>query len=135
MSVTPKRIYLESHDDDLFIVDRGSGRIVSDPRSTFSRAGVNLRSYDLSLTNTLNDRLYLGSKVGLIFSLREIGQTQPQLLRDPKAPKFGNIPPEGVPIEPPSGVAKPSLLPTTPPAEAKPAEPGEPGEEAAPEEK
>jgi len=134
MSVSPQRIYLESHDEDLFIVDRGTGLIVADPRSTFSRAGVNLRSYDLSLTNTLNDRLYLGSKMGLIFSLREVGQTQPQWLRDPKAPKFGTIPPEGVPMEPPSGISQPPLLPSTQPAESKPAD-AEPTGEPAPEEK
>ncbi|WP_406693584.1 PQQ-binding-like beta-propeller repeat protein [Singulisphaera sp. Ch08] len=137
MAVSEKRIYLESYDEDLFIVDRESGRIVADPRSTYSRAGVNLRSYDLSLTNTLNDRLYLASTSGMIFSLREIGQTQPRLLRDPKTPKFGFIPPEGVAMEPPSGVTPPSnLLPPEQMEEPEPADTAPEKEpEPAPEEK
>ncbi|SIO18585.1 Outer membrane protein assembly factor BamB, contains PQQ-like beta-propeller repeat [Singulisphaera sp. GP187] len=136
MAVTEKRIYLESYDEDLFIVDRESGRIVADPRSTYTRAGVNLRSYDLSLTNTINDRLYLASSTGLIFSLREIGQTKPRLLRDPKAPKFGSIPPEGVPMEPPSGITAPSILDLHVPAdEAKPAAAPDGEPDPAPEEK
>lgn len=137
MAISEKRIYLESYDEDLFIVDRESGRIVADPRSTYSRAGLNLRSYDLSLTNTVNDRIYLASSSGMLFSLREIGQTQPRLLRDPKAPKFGSLKADGVPYEPPSGVTAPSSLTTPVPAEepmpADAAPEGEP--EPAPEEK
>lgn len=123
ISISEKRLYLESYDEDLFIVDRESGQIVADPRSTYSRAGLNLRSYDLSLTNTLNDRLYLASSSGMIFSLREAGLTKPRLLRDPKAPKFGFIPPEGVPMEAPSGITTPSNLSALAPEdEPKPAD-------------
>jgi len=135
MAVSPKRLYLESQDDDLFIIDRGTGQIVFQPRDTYSRAGLNLRAYDLSLTNTSNDRLYMASKKGLIFSLREVGQTQPQPLRDPKAPPFGTISPEGTSMEPPSGPPSRSLLlPAGEAEEPKPDE-GAPTGEAAPEEK
>src|SRR5205807_1858395 len=104
-------------DEDLFIVDRGTGRIVADPRATYSRAGVNLRAYEVGVTNSLNDRIYLGTRSGLLLGLREIGQVRPRPLRDVKSRPFGYIPPEGIP-EAPAAV--------TPPAEPKPeAAPGD----------
>ena len=60
LSVSATRIYLESHDDDLFVVDRQSGKIVYDPMTTFQRAGINVRNYTLGPTNRLDDRLYFG---------------------------------------------------------------------------
>ena len=100
IAVSKTRLYLESHDEDLFIVDRATGRIVADPRATFSRAGLNLREYALGPTNTLNDRLYLGTHSGVIICLREIAQVKPRALRDPKAKPFGYIPPEGIKLLP-----------------------------------
>jgi outer membrane protein assembly factor BamB len=116
MSVSGKRVYLESVDHDLFIVDRGSGQMLADPRATFQRAGLTLREYTVGFTNNLNDRLYLGTPSGLVICLREIGQLQPRPLRDPKQPPFGSIPAEGalsslappaaaVPPPPPGGEA------------------------------
>jgi outer membrane protein assembly factor BamB len=117
ISVSAKKIYLESHDDDLFIVDRGTGHILADPRSTHQRAGLNLRDYDLSLTNDLNDRLYMATRSGLVISLREIGQSQPRPLRDPKLPPFGFIPPEGALPAPTATL----IVPETPAGNAVPA--------------
>ena len=95
LAVGAKRIYLNSSDGDLFIVDRATGQTVADPRSTRDRSGVNLREFDLDVTNSLNDRLYFATSSGLVLAIREIGQVRPHLLRDPKAPPFGFIPPEG----------------------------------------
>jgi outer membrane protein assembly factor BamB len=113
MSVSAKRIYLESRDDDLFIVDRGTGQVLADPRVTLQRAGLKLREYTVGLTNIENDRIYTATPSGLVMSLREIGQLQPRPLRDPKLPPLGFIPPEGaLPQTPP-----PPTTPETPPAE------------------
>lgn len=120
ISVSGTRIYLETENDDLFIVDRGTGKMVADPRMTHSRAGLNLRPYELGITNNLNDRIYFGTKSGVVIALREVGQLKPRPLRDPKAQPFGYIPPEGVSIE---------LAP--PPAIETPAEPAPPAEPAA----
>ena len=100
IAVSGTRVYLESHDEDLFIVDRATGRIVASPEATFHRAGLNLREYDLGPTNSLDDRLYFGTKSGLMICLREIGQFTPRPLRDPKAPSFGYVPPEGIETKP-----------------------------------
>src|SRR5262249_39330557 len=82
------------------ILDRATGRILADPRVTLDRAGINLREYTIVPTNTENDRLYLGAVSGMILCLREQGSIQPRPLRDPNAPKFGYIPPEGYPDAP-----------------------------------
>jgi outer membrane protein assembly factor BamB len=111
ISIGAHRVYLESHDEDLFIVDRGTGQILADPRATHERAGLNLRDYDLSLTNNVNDRLYMATRSGLMICLREMGQIQPRPLRDPKLPPFGFIPPEGaltVPTPVPAAPATPA---------------------------
>ena len=44
---------------------------------SFQRAGLNLREYGLAITNSLNDRLYLATKSGLVICLREIGLVTP----------------------------------------------------------
>src|SRR5262249_48817097 len=59
-SVSPTKVYLRSYNLDLFVVDRATGRIVSDPSETHLRAGLNLREYDLDIVNRFNDRLYFG---------------------------------------------------------------------------
>jgi outer membrane protein assembly factor BamB len=115
ISVSGTRVYLESHDDDLFIIDRGTGRMVASPADTFVRAGLNLRSYTLGPTNRLDDRLCFATSSGLIICLREIGQPQPRLLRDPKEKPFGHIPPEGIDTNP-------HPAPEAAPAEGAPAE-------------
>ena len=109
MGISSKKVYLESFDGDLFIVDRGTGEILADPRATAQRAGLNLREFTVALTNNLNDRLYMASPSGLVVCLRELGQLQPRVLRDAKLPPFGTIPPEG------------ALPGTTPPPAAPPA--------------
>jgi outer membrane protein assembly factor BamB len=118
LSIGAKRIYLESHDEDLFVIDRATGQIVADPRATFERIGLNLRPYEFGLTNRQNDRLYFATASGLILALREVGQTTPRLLRDPKALPFGTIPKEGVSPTPPLA---PPAEPAPAPGEEKPA--------------
>lgn len=117
LAVSGNRVYLESHDDDLFVVDRQTGKIVFDPQTTFQRSGINLRGYTLGPTNRLDDRLYFGSTNGLLLCLREINQLTPRMVRDSKLKPFGYIPPEGVPTEvPPIGVGPlpPSAVTTDP---------------------
>lgn len=116
LALSEKRIYLESADDDLFIVDRETGRIIADPGATLVRAGLNLRSYALGVTNRENDRLYFATHSGMIIALREIGQIKPHSLRDPKALPFGYVPPEGISTTPPA----PPVTDSAPAAEDKP---------------
>ena len=133
IAVSGTRVYLESHDEDLFIVDRATGRIVANPEATFHRAGLNLRDYDLGPTNSLDDRLYFGTRCGLMICLREIGQFTPRPLRDPKTPPFGYVPPEGIetkpaippPAETPPIETPPAEVATPPAAEAPAPAPGE----------
>jgi len=107
LSISGTKAYLETHDQDLFVVDRATGRMVFDPRMTSQRSGINLREFNIGPTNHLDDRLYFGSKSGLIVSLRETGQVRPRYLRDPKAKPFGYIPPEGYPD--PAAVPPPTI--------------------------
>jgi outer membrane protein assembly factor BamB len=95
-AVSGSKIYLRSFHNDLYVVDRSSGRVLADPSSTFQRAGLNLREYNLSMLNRYDDRMYFGTDSGMVVSLREMGSNQPHLLRDPKALPFGYIPPEGI---------------------------------------
>jgi outer membrane protein assembly factor BamB len=124
-SISPKRLYLESHDEDLFIVDRGTGQILADPRVSLERAGLNLREFTVNMTNVVNDRLYMATPSGMLICLREIGQLRPQPLRDPKLPPFGTIPPEGVTTPAAPAVVAPAAAPpaAAPPAAAPPANP------------
>jgi outer membrane protein assembly factor BamB len=124
MSVSKSRVYLESHDEDLFIVDRRTGQILADPRATFERAGLNIREYALGFTNNQNDRIYIATRSGLLFCLREIGQLQPRPLRDPKLPPLGQVPPGGALPTPAQAVP--------PPAGAEPGVPAAPAENPAP---
>jgi outer membrane protein assembly factor BamB len=137
MAVATNRIYLESHDGDLFIVDRATGQMIADPRSTYERAGLNVRAYDLFTTNRLNDRIYSGTSSGMLICLREIGQLTPRLLRKKKDLPFGYIPPEGVSLTPPKPTpAQPEAAPAAAgeekPAEGKGAEPPAAGDMPAP---
>lgn len=100
LGVTGKRVYLESRDGDLFIVDRATGQMLFDPRTTHERAGLNIREFKLGPTNRLNDRIYIASKSGMLLCFREPGAVSPTRLRDPKAKPFGYIPPEGYPDAP-----------------------------------
>jgi outer membrane protein assembly factor BamB len=106
LGASPKRLYLQTSFGDLIILDRVAGTFLADARATLQRAGVNLRDYRLSLTNTHSDRFYLANPSGYLICLREIGAVQPTPLRDPKALGFGEIPRISAP---------------TPPAEAPPA--------------
>jgi outer membrane protein assembly factor BamB len=113
------KLYLRSYNLDLFVMDRQTGRMLVDPGETFIRAGLKLREYDLDIVNRFNDRIYFATSSGMIICLREKGQPQPRLLRDPKAPPFGYVPPEGLKQSPPPA----------PPAEpgAAPKDEGAPG--------
>ncbi len=127
-AVGGSKIYLRSWNNDLYIIDRTSGQVLADPAATKQRAGVNLREFGLSMVNRYDDRLFFGTDSGMILCLREIGATQPRLLRDPKALPFGYIPPEGLkpappPTPEPETPAETKEAPKeemTPPAEEKP---------------
>ena len=119
-AISATKLYLRSYNLDLFVIDRATGRMVTDPSESHLRAGLNLREYDLDIVNRFNDRVIFGTSSGLIVALREIGQPLPRLLRDPKLPPFGYVPPDG-------------LKQTTPPVvPAADSEPGAAGAEAAP---
>jgi outer membrane protein assembly factor BamB len=120
VSVSPTKIYLRSYNLDLFVVDRATGRTVVDPSGSLLRAGVKLRDYDLDIVNRFNDRMYLGTRSGMVLALREIGLSEPRLLRDPKQLPFGYIPPEGLPLTPPTPpAAEPGTTPEGEPAAGK----------------
>ena len=108
LAVGAKRIYLNSSDGDLFIVDRATGQTVADPRATRDRSGVNLREFDLDVTNSLNDRLYFATSSGLVLASARSARSGRSLLRDPKAPPFGFIPTEGDSDTPPRTDRPPS---------------------------
>lgn len=114
LGVSPKRLYLESIDGDLFIVDRTNGSMLYDPRATHERAGVNLREFQFGPTNRANDRMYIASKTGMLVCLREAGAIRPFLLRDPNAKPFGYVPPEGYEDAP--------KIPAAPPPASTPGE-------------
>jgi outer membrane protein assembly factor BamB len=101
IAVSATKVYLESHDDDLFVVDRATGKVVYDPATTFKRSGINLRDFVLGPTNRFDDRLYFATSHGLVICLREIAQVAPRPIRDPKEKPFGYVPPEGYPEGPP----------------------------------
>ncbi len=95
LGVTPKRLYLESVDGDMFIVDRSTGAMIYDPRATHERAGLNLREFQFGPTNRSNDRMYIADRFGMLVCMREAGAVKPYQLRDPDAKPFGYVPPEG----------------------------------------
>ncbi len=84
LGVTPKRLYLESIDGDMFIVDRQTGAMIYDPRATHERAGLNLREFQFGPTNRSNDRMYIANKFGMLVCMREAGAVKPFMLRDPE---------------------------------------------------
>jgi outer membrane protein assembly factor BamB len=108
-AISAKRVYLRSYDGDLMIVDRASGQLLADARTTHDRGGLNLRDYTIGLPNYVNDRLYYATASGALLCLREAGQTTPFALHDPKEPKFGEVP-----------VAGAAPVATTPEPEPKP---------------
>ncbi len=110
IAVSPTRIYLQSADGDLIIVDRATGRLIADSAGTLDRAGLKLRDFTLAPTNYVDDRLYFSTPSGYLVSLREAGKLQPTLLRDPQALPFGSIP-DGTENQTP---------PVNPPAEDQP---------------
>ncbi len=113
-AISEKKIYLRSYNLDLFVVDRATGRMVVDPAESHLRAGLDLRDYELDITNRFNDRIYFATRSGLILALRETGQVTPRHLQDPKLPPFGYVPTEGLRPTPP-----PAPTPTEPaPADA-----------------
>lgn len=126
VSISGSKVYLRSYDLDLFTIDRETGRMLVDPGESHLRAGLNLREYNLSVVNRVNDRMYYATPSGMIICLREAGLPQPRLVRDPTAKPFGYIPPEGLKsLNPPE---TPSATPETG-AEQPAAEPKNEGEE------
>ena len=85
-------------------------------------------------TNEQNDRMYFATPSGLVICLREIGQNQPRPLRDPKAPPFGHIPPEGIPTTPPAAPPAETTPPPSEPAAGAAEVPAPSGAEAPPKE-
>ena len=116
LGVTPRRLYLESIDGDMFIVDRTTGAMLYDPRATHESAGLNLREFKFGPTNRTNDRMYIADKSGMVVCMREAGAIKPFMLRDPQAKPFGYVPPEGY-----------EDVPKIPAAPVPPASPGEGG--------
>jgi outer membrane protein assembly factor BamB len=102
VAVTATKVYLRSYNLDLFMIDRKTGTTLADPGQTLIRAGLNLRDYDQNIVNRFNDRLYFATGSGMIVCLRETAQAEPRPLKDPKAPPFGYIPPEGIKLTPPT---------------------------------
>jgi outer membrane protein assembly factor BamB len=121
VSVSGSKILLRSYNLDLFLIDRSTGRTVVDPGETHLRAGLNLRDYDLSIVNRVNDRMYFATRSGMVLCLRDAAQPEPRPLRDPKALPLGYIPPEGIKPTPPA----------PPPAEPKAEEKEKPAEPTA----
>ena len=115
VAVGGKKVYMRSDNGDLFIVNRENGQMIVDPRASLERAGLNIRGFDLGVTNRMNDRIYLGTSSGMLLSVREAGQTIPRPLRDPKAIPFGTVPREGVSLLPPP------VVPVAPEAKEPPA--------------
>ncbi len=116
LAVSGTRGYIQSTDHDLAIVDRASGQVSFSARDTRERAGLDLREYTIGVTNHLNDRMYFATKSGFLLCLREAGMTVPRMLREPKAPEFGYLPPDGE-----------AAAPATPPDDAEiPMPEGEP---------
>ena len=113
-SISEKKVYLRSYNLDLFVVDRATGRMVVDPSESHLRAGLNLRDFDLDIVNRFNDRLFYATSSGLILAMRETAQVAPRLLRDPKLPPFGYVPPEGIkPTPPPTPSVEPGAESTS----------------------
>src|SRR5262249_19150902 len=128
-AISAKTVYLRSENLDLFLVDRATGRMVVDPSETHLRAGLNLREHDLDIVNRFDDRIFFATRSGMILCLRELGQSQPRLLRDPKAPSFGYIPPEGIKLTPPTPpAAEPGAEAEAQPKNEPAPPPGEPAE-------
>jgi outer membrane protein assembly factor BamB len=116
VAISPARVYLMTSNFDLSIVDRASGQILASPREVVERAGLNTRQFTLDFTNEENDRIYLASPNGMIYSLREMGRLSPTPLRDPNLPVFGYVPPDGLREEKPApiGQAPPGFEPAVP---------------------
>jgi outer membrane protein assembly factor BamB len=99
LAVSPGRLYMEDEIGDLMVLDRKTGKVLVSTRDTKERAGLNLRPFVLHFPNYYDDRIYYSTTTGLMVCLREIGQTTPVTLRDPKLAPFGTIPKEGLMTE------------------------------------
>ncbi|MEO6808647.1 MAG: PQQ-binding-like beta-propeller repeat protein [Isosphaeraceae bacterium] len=112
LAISQTRVYLATAFNDLFVLNRANGAVVSTPRQTFELAGLDLREYALTVINNHNDRLYMATPSGSLLSLREAGQLVPYDIRDPKRPTFGVIPttaPRTIPaVEPMPAAAEPA---------------------------
>ncbi len=126
VALAGSQLFIATVDHDLVILDRATGRIISNSHETRERVGLDLREYSVPTTNRQNDRLYFAAPNGLVIALRHIGAIAPTNLRDPKGPKFGFIPEGGIPdvvtppIVPPVEADKPPGEADKPPGEEKP---------------
>ncbi|MFO0959057.1 MAG: PQQ-binding-like beta-propeller repeat protein [Isosphaeraceae bacterium] len=91
LALGTNRLYLQTIDGDLFLIDRATGDILASPVATRERAGLCLRRYDLHVTNQVNDRIFLGNRRGELIGLREVGSFQPRPLRT-STEEWGAIP-------------------------------------------
>ncbi len=134
LAVGAKRVYAQSLDNDLIILDRATGRMLFDARATHQRAGLNLRDYSLAPANRVNDRIYFATPSGLLVGLREADAIEPRPVRKPGQPAFGYIPPSGSTDTPPpaANAVPPVTVPTgEKPAATKPDDQAMPDDEAA----
>lgn len=100
LALGANRVYLQTADGDLTMIDRATGDILASPVATRERAGLCLRRYDLHVTNQENDRIFLGNRRGELIGLREVGAFQPRPLRTTNEP-WGKVPEgEKLPVAP-----------------------------------
>ena len=113
ISVGKSKIYGTSWTGDLVVIDRKTGTILDSARSTREVKGLDLRNFTISLTNSINDRMYFVTPTGSLVCIRELDQLSPSPLRDLSQPAFGYVPPEGYPdlANPVPAVAAPSANP------------------------
>ena len=91
MAVAKDRIYLNTAGRQLLVVHREDGRDLYSAQDTLGRAGLDLRDYEIALTNHVNDRLYYCTPSGSLLCLRQAGELMPRELRDPREPRFGSL--------------------------------------------
>ncbi len=81
VAASPTRIYARGIANELIIIDRSSGAVLS---------RVATRDLNLWYTNELTDRIFVGTESGTIQCLREIGATHPVLPKNMSASEEGS---------------------------------------------
>ena len=124
-SISATKLYLRSYNLDLFVDrprDRSDGRrpIRDSPPCRVESPRLRPR---ISSIGSMTGCIFATSS-GMILALREIGQTPPRPLRDPKLLPFGYIPPEGLKLRS-QGRLRPQRRAGAAPAEDQAAAPKE----------